>query len=646
MAEFNSYQNYDESTSPFQSIVFGSNTPILEVELNEMQIMQAHKIRTLCKDFLGDCVSPSTTITLNNKVLTLNGSMLVQGYIIKLENVTVNNIVDGDVYVDVTVSTLTKDSTVKKHGYTGGTNITNTMMDNRYNIETSRRKSLSFSFTQTSSATTSKIGTVVNGVFIKSVFKNNQEYFARRIGSLLTLKNTYKGGFDLEIQGKSVQNGTPTPDVPVPIQSVGDTGSLVLRTSNKNLLAPSVLGDSRTSNGLTFTRNTDGSWTVNGTNTAVYTGIIGRITLPKGTYTVSGGKIASGEVYCQLKYTENGTTYFITNGPFTLKETTECFASVQIGNFISTVTNYTIYPQIEVGTVATAYEPYKGTQITIPLNEPLRGIDNVSDRIIKKGGIWGVERNLARLVFDGSSDEYWSTNSSIYGELTARFDSTDLKNGLDSDGIRLLSNKLRATDGRNLSDAEHIRGGSLGYPNALIVYVNKTRLSTIDVAGFRTWLASNPITVIYQLATPTWTPFPKNIQDQLNYYLNTYEDTTNIYTQDALNPNLVVDYGMSDVSALSILNKNKMDSGFTVDEDITLTASKWIGTTAPYTYVLDYSSIYDVEIMTTSSTTLEQLKALERARIISNSDGNTIIAWGTKPTIDIPLKAKIRLKSL
>lgn len=44
------------------------------------------------------------------------------------------------------------------------------------------------------------------------------------------------------------------------------------------------------------------------------------------------------------------------------------------------------------------------------------------------------------------------------------------------------------------------------------VVVAKSRLSTLDAAGFKSWLSTNPVTVVYQLATPTRTPltFTKN----------------------------------------------------------------------------------------------------------------------------------------
>ncbi|HSQ88691.1 hypothetical protein, partial [Romboutsia sp.] len=47
-------------------------------------------------------------------------------------------------------------------------------------------------------------------------------------------------------------------------------------------------------------------------------------------------------------------------------------------------------------------------------------------------------------------------------------------------------------------DEEGIRS----YSNASIgIRINKSKLATQDVAGFKAWLQANPVTVVYQLAT-------------------------------------------------------------------------------------------------------------------------------------------------
>lgn len=55
----------------------------------------------------------------------------------------------------------------------------------------------------------------------------------------------------LTIYGKSTQDGTPTPDAPVPIVSAGDGGSVAVKVTGKNLLdIPDI--EERTTNGITY----------------------------------------------------------------------------------------------------------------------------------------------------------------------------------------------------------------------------------------------------------------------------------------------------------------------------------------------------------------------------------------------------------
>ena len=86
--------------------------------------------------------------------------------------------------------------------------------------------------------------------------------------------------YDITIDGKSEQNGTPTPDKPVEIKSVEGIENL-LNVSNTDKII----------NGVTFTKNGDGTITVNGTTTAttIYNLLENSsLTLKKGTYILSG----------------------------------------------------------------------------------------------------------------------------------------------------------------------------------------------------------------------------------------------------------------------------------------------------------------------------------------------------------------------
>ena len=66
----------------------------------------------------------------------------------------------------------------------------------------------------------------------------------------------------LKLYGRSVQDGVPTPENPVEIQSMGDGGNVGVKIQGKNLIYTASM---TSSNGVTMTENEDGTFTLNGT---------------------------------------------------------------------------------------------------------------------------------------------------------------------------------------------------------------------------------------------------------------------------------------------------------------------------------------------------------------------------------------------
>ena len=144
--------------------------------------------------------------------------------------------------------------------------------------------------------------------------------------------------------------------------SILASGNVVV--TNKNLFRVDLLDVSVVSKGITFTKNSDGSITCNGTSTGTYP--MTSCSLDKNmfevgeTYTISTGKTV-GFTYVQLilNYTDNTTDYIVArNNPrsFTLqKEVASATASVQLTDSGVTVNNEVVYPQIELSASASAF---------------------------------------------------------------------------------------------------------------------------------------------------------------------------------------------------------------------------------------------------------------------------------------------------
>lgn len=82
--------------------------------------------------------------------------------------------------------------------------------------------------------------------------------------------------------------------------------------------------------------------------------------------------------------------------------------------------------------------------------------------------------------------------------------------------------------------------------------------------------------------------------------------------------------------------------------NLTLTASNWVGSAAPYTYVLAVTGATSSNLIETtipSTITDEQLTAYEAAqvkKITQSTDTITLYAYGTKPIIDLPITVIVR----
>lgn len=154
---------------------------------------------------------------------------------------------------------------------------------------------------------------------------------------------------------------------------------------------------STTSNGITLTKNSDGSFTLNGTSTDVS---VFNFTLPKvllaGTYTFSikgSGNIpdcvflrardnSMTMVETQSQVNGNNTTQ--NSHTFTCKKDISIVA-INITQAGITFDNFVIYPQLEIGSEATEFEPYVGGQPSPNPNYPqkienISGVENLFDK--------------------------------------------------------------------------------------------------------------------------------------------------------------------------------------------------------------------------------------------------------------------------
>ena len=189
----------------------------------------------------------------------------------------------------------------------------------------------------------------------------------------------------LTVYGKSTQDGTPTPDAPIPIVSAGDGGSLTVKVTGKNLIQPYEKDTRIAKNGVTMDYNVASQLVhVYGTATEVADIYDARQEIPLSvksnvtmSITVRAGKILDGVI---IQYSDFVTLGLSCTGskPYD----TGAFNRPDSPGYLKFTVNipkgatvdFTIAAQLELGTTVTAYSPYREQLLTLPTPTGLPGI--------------------------------------------------------------------------------------------------------------------------------------------------------------------------------------------------------------------------------------------------------------------------------
>ena len=378
---------------------------------------------------------------------------------------------------------------------------------------------------------------------------------------------------------------SPNPSYPQEINSVGDDGSLVVKSCGKNIIPFPYFNSSDIRVGVTATVNVDSSIILKGTATSNYFFVLlHRNANGKGfakklrgkTVTISGG--TSRPVLSFAVYDEDGNNVTPPNNEMlydygggvtvTIPDNACDMYSYYYFSSGNTV-DVTLRPQLEVSDVVTVYEPYKSSTTTIPLSEPLHAIGDIKDEITYQDGKWGVLRRTGEYVVDGTESWVLDSEHIVDCGISARLGS--YANILK--GISIVTNNTKdmITDYLRCRELDHIPyyaasngvqedKGSGTYRTSGNIWISfgasdiEKMGITKDIDSVKAWLSSHNITFIYPLGTPTFEPFA----DQSLPYLSTYDGVTNISNDDALSAEMTVKYPTTDASGVGSRNESRI----------------------------------------------------------------------------------------
>lgn len=158
------------------------------------------------------------------------------------------------------------------------------------------------------------------------------------------------------------------------------------------------------------------------------------------------------------------------------------------------------------------------------ISTTLRSLPNgVKDTIEKRGNKYYKIKRCEETTYNGYED--WTLiSSTATNTISCALTVTDPKG--DGSGSSTISNvycdKFKPSYPANRgNDEEMVTLVNFTASKQIFIRVVKTKLSTQDVEGFKTWLKSNPVTVVYELETPI-------IEELPNFNPQTFEGKTTL----------------------------------------------------------------------------------------------------------------------
>ena len=366
---------------------------------------------------------------------------------------------------------------------------------------------------------------------------------------------------NLKIYGNSIQNGTPTPDNPVEIQSVGELVTdandsnygkykIPVTVTGKNIgtakqVYSGLKKSAGTANDSRYTEKIrDGRECVYFVDNfeMKYSDIYFRENTQytfsfdyKQTLNSSSASKETSDLLC-IWYTDSSRDDIVVSNPnhetewkhisYTSKanKTIKAIGTIshnyRFGNYIDINTF-----QIEEGNKETDYEPYKGQTTNIYLNEPLRKVGDAVDYIDFKNK--KVVRSVGETTLKGNENWWNYKNGDNYHTYACSLSGIKFGSAISNTFSSNVSSTINASN-------EAIYSLDKNY---IFVSIAKNRLTADSANDFKAWVKSHNIVVDYVLINKK--------QESINISeISTINGTNNISIGTSVNPSkMEVVYG-------------------------------------------------------------------------------------------------------
>ena len=268
-----------------------------------------------------------------------------------------------------------------------------------------------------------------------------------------------------------------------------------LKTTGKNIWPPY---SAQTQSGIVMTANNDGTYTLNGTATGNAFFTINP-NLSKATYRISlFNSSVNPNVHMAV---QNKNRQYVLDATMTSVErklgplTDDIFFFFIWVNVGTTLNNYVVKPFLCMGDNIDIFEPYTESTSNIPISTyfptGMKSTGRVWDELIDNKATKRTEKEIY------TSSTGWTTRTTGSGYRLFEHIPSDIKNVGTPPSATIKSNRFEW----NVSLTEN---NTIRQVNTTIS-VRKDDITSLNDWG--TYLSSNPLEVIYQLATPTETSF-------------------------------------------------------------------------------------------------------------------------------------------
>jgi hypothetical protein len=314
-----------------------------------------------------------------------------------------------------------------------------------------------------------------------------------------------------------VKSAAPQPYLPY--------GHIGLKQSGKNVFKPTL--ETTTQNGVTCTKNNDGTYTLNGTSTADTYFTIGtdENLSPDITYKLVGCPNNGSKTTYRIGWNYHG--YDNGGGLTNVKDTNIRKIQIYIFNGI-TVSNLVFKPMFTEDLTATYddFEPYHEPVIhPINLNgNSIAKVGDVKDILkIDRNGDVEIEKKIGKVVLDGDEDILYSTIQEDYYLFQIRNNNGLRDKEVISDKFIYKSNWGTANSNESIY-TEYNRG------TLFQIKLLSSRLEEETANGVKAWLSQNNTEVYYPLAEPQSIKLPSIDPIELWEGTNIFTPITNLNT--------------------------------------------------------------------------------------------------------------------